>query len=760
MQLIFLADKNECGTLDVSNETNSSHTNSGDCSSSGCCSGVRRKAILTNNVDKEPRNGTKKKVRPNGCFIKSPVQDFQLWNIGKCSTTKETDLGEGITAIVNFHRPLERSYPSSNRNSKSQSEHFSDEFGFDIIDIDELGISDPLSTGIDLVDIGSSSSSDRKHDRKPTIEQIIENIHPPLATPETDGSLSENANTPTKLLLKRTLANSKDSLKEFEGTPKSSKILGAIDENVFLNKEEFNFADDLSINLNDMRPKSAFIFKESYDEVGAVGSSSKFLVENIPLVKTHKPLARTLSNGKSRIPQRNDFVMNSSAGELTLDAKLNVRRSPTSGTTTRSASPLECVSSPDRNSPITNSSNNNNNNMSRSRALSRCPPTPTHHRRIRSLSDGFSGGSIERSRNLFSPETVANINVPEIRHADIVSLSTRQDPLRTTEIRNEEDETDSPVRHVSSTRLPSIPERALVSRGIVENEPPLPQCWEARMDSHGRIFYIDHQTRTTSWQRPTSCGALPSGADQHRQQLDRRYQSIRRTIYSRNRSPPEGYTTASYSRQMQNNTQFEGIFIESHPALIMICRPDFYSLLHTNQEAIDIYNSVSALKHMISRIRRDPACFQRYQHNKDLVTLVNCFAIINADLPSAWETKLDQSGKQFFIDHVHRKTSFMDPRLPIDSPRSRRRMQENVPIIPPRPPQLPRLSVGSPEVPIAYNEKVVAFLRQPNILEILKERHGTNCSRSLREKINSIRVEGTTALERLGHDLQLTILLR
>lgn len=59
------------------------------------------------------------------------------------------------------------------------------------------------------------------------------------------------------------------------------------------------------------------------------------------------------------------------------------------------------------------------------------------------------------------------------------------------------------------------------------------------------------------------------------------------------------------------------------------------------------------------------------------------------------------------------------------------------------------------------SDQVVAFLRQPNILEILKERHGQSAvSRSLREKINAVRVEGGPALERLGHDLQLTILLR
>lgn len=49
--------------------------------------------------------------------------------------------------------------------------------------------------------------------------------------------------------------------------------------------------------------------------------------------------------------------------------------------------------------------------------------------------------------------------------------------------------------------------------------------WEARIDSHGRIFYIDHINRTTTWQRPSSnavARARPSSNDLQRQQLDRR----------------------------------------------------------------------------------------------------------------------------------------------------------------------------------------------------------------------------------------------
>jgi hypothetical protein len=73
---------------------------------------------------------------------------------------------------------------------------------------------------------------------------------------------------------------------------------------------------------------------------------------------------------------------------------------------------------------------------------------------------------------------------------------------------------------------------------------------------------------------------------------------------------------------------------------------------------------------------------------------------------------------------------------------------------------VPRVLAPS-DIPTAYNEKVVAFLRQPNILDILKERHAmVGTSQGLRDKINAVRVDGTMALDRLSDDIDLTILLR
>lgn len=92
-------------------------------------------------------------------------------------------------------------------------------------------------------------------------------------------------------------------------------------------------------------------------------------------------------------------------------------------------------------------------------------------------------------------------------------------------------------------------------------------AWEARMDSHGRVFYIDHATRTTSWTRPGGGGAgvlsSGAGAEQQRRQLDRRYQSIRRTISS--------------------HQVAEGEQPAMPPGCKLLTRPDFFTVLHMNQ---------------------------------------------------------------------------------------------------------------------------------------------------------------------------------
>lgn len=113
------------------------------------------------------------------------------------------------------------------------------------------------------------------------------------------------------------------------------------------------------------------------------------------------------------------------------------------------------------------------------------------------------------------------------------------------------------------------------------------------MDSHGRVFYIDHATRTTSWTRPggnsSSSPESIAGAEQHhRRQLDRRYQSIRRTISSNRLENVEANSLAP-------------------PGCKLLTRPDFFTILHMNQvrnllnfaytnECLDIMTSLAVLR--------------------------------------------------------------------------------------------------------------------------------------------------------------------
>ncbi|NXT26679.1 HECW2 ligase, partial [Syrrhaptes paradoxus] len=354
--------------------------------------------------------------------------------------------------------------------------------------------------------------------------------------------------------------------------------------------------------------------------------------------------------------------------------------------------------------------------------------------------------------------------------------------------------------HQPLRSLPSV--RQDVSRYQRVDE-ALPPNWEARIDSHGRIFYVDHVNRTTTWQRPTAPPAPQilqrSNSIQQMEQLNRRYQSIRRTMT--NDRPEEHTNTVDGAGEEtdfhHSNADFRRenvlphstsrsrltLLLQSPPVKFLIS-PEFFTVLHSNPSAYRMFTNNTCLKHMITKVRRDTHHFERYQHNRDLVGFLNMFANKQLELPRGWEMKHDHQGKAFFVDHNSRTTTFIDPRLPLQSSRPTSALVHRQHLTRQRshsagevgedsrhsgPPVLPRPSstfntVSRAQyqdvVPVAYNDKIVAFLRQPNIFEILQERQpDLTRNHSLREKIQFIRTEGTPGLVRLSSDADLVMLL-
>uniref|UniRef100_A0A3Q2WK96 HECT-type E3 ubiquitin transferase n=1 Tax=Haplochromis burtoni TaxID=8153 RepID=A0A3Q2WK96_HAPBU len=331
----------------------------------------------------------------------------------------------------------------------------------------------------------------------------------------------------------------------------------------------------------------------------------------------------------------------------------------------------------------------------------------------------------------------------------------------------------------------------------------LPPNWEARIDSHGRVFYVDHVNRTTTWQRPshaTKCnhGIPRSGSTHQMEQLNRRYQNIQRTMAteesggsqrterssSTETDPDSTQTGTALSPASPVNQQKISHLLQS-PAVKFITHPEFFTVLHSNYAAYRMFTSSSCVKHMILKVRRDARNFERYQHNRDLVVFLNKFADSQLELPRGWEIKTDPQGKSFFVDHNSRATTFIDPRIPLQNGRLPGHLAHKQHLqrlrsysageasdvsrsrgasLMARPGNSLVAAIRSQHYAdsqqLTYNDKIVAFLRQPNIFDLLQERQPSlTRNHALREKIHYVRTEGNQGVEKLSCDADLVILL-
>lgn len=108
---------------------------------------------------------------------------------------------------------------------------------------------------------------------------------------------------------------------------------------------------------------------------------------------------------------------------------------------------------------------------------------------------------------------------------------------------------DSPSGGASGSATKPLQQSSKTSKGSCVDLPP---NWEARVDHLGRIFYIDHVNRTTTWKKPRLNAANLELTNQYmltseleKQRLDKRYQSIRRTMNPNHHDPESIYSNKS-----------------------------------------------------------------------------------------------------------------------------------------------------------------------------------------------------------------------
>ncbi|XP_069813499.1 NEDD4-like E3 ubiquitin-protein ligase WWP1 [Dendropsophus ebraccatus] len=179
---------------------------------------------------------------------------------------------------------------------------------------------------------------------------------------------------------------------------------------------------------------------------------------------------------------------------------------------------------------------------------------------------------------------------------------------------------------------------------------PLPSGWEQRKDPHGRTYYVDHNTRTTTWERPQP---LPPGWERRVDDRGRVYyvdHNTRTTTWQR----PTMESVRNFEQWQSQRNQLQG------------------AMQQFNQRYLYSASMLSAENDPLGPL---PPGWERRVDSTDRVYFVNhntkttqwedprTQGLQNEDpLPEGWEIRYTREGVKYFVDHNTKTTTFNDPR--------------------------------------------------------------------------------------------------
>lgn len=193
----------------------------------------------------------------------------------------------------------------------------------------------------------------------------------------------------------------------------------------------------------------------------------------------------------------------------------------------------------------------------------------------------------------------------------------------------------------------------------------LPAGWERREDNLGRTYYVDHNTRTTSWNRPSANGTGESRNDreaatqverqrhQNRTLPEDRTGSNSPTMHAQQPHQPAASPPSNNSAMMHTGATSPGTG-ELPPGWEQRWTPEGrpYFVDHNTrtttwvdprrQQYIRMYGGQNNAN---GQIQQQPVSQL-------------------GPLPSGWEMRLTNTARVYFVDHNTKTTTWDDPRLP------------------------------------------------------------------------------------------------
>jgi len=194
----------------------------------------------------------------------------------------------------------------------------------------------------------------------------------------------------------------------------------------------------------------------------------------------------------------------------------------------------------------------------------------------------------------------------------------------------------------------------------------LPGGWERREDHLGRTYYVDHNTRQTTWIRP---GAGFNEADQRTQlaaqtQVERTRHQNRMlpedrtganspTLSERQPSPPSGASNANAVSMMATGATTAGTGE----------LPSGWEQRHTPEGRPYFVDHNTRTTTWVDP-RRQQYIRMYGGQNANNSTIQQQPVSQLGPLPSGWEMRLTNTARVYFVDHNTKTTTWDDPRLP------------------------------------------------------------------------------------------------
>uniref|UniRef100_A0A8C7ZL85 HECT-type E3 ubiquitin transferase n=2 Tax=Oryzias sinensis TaxID=183150 RepID=A0A8C7ZL85_9TELE len=200
----------------------------------------------------------------------------------------------------------------------------------------------------------------------------------------------------------------------------------------------------------------------------------------------------------------------------------------------------------------------------------------------------------------------------------------------------------------ATTTPDGVKPRQLLSNAASSD--PLPPGWEQRKDPHGRTYYVDHNTRTTTWERPQP---LPPGWERRVDERGRIYyvdHNTRTTTWQR----PTMESVRNFEQWQSQRSQLQGAMHQFnqrylYSASMMTAENDPLGPLPPGWERrVDSNDRVYFVNHNTKTTQWEDPRTQGLQ-NED-------------PLPEGWEIRYTREGVRYFVDHNTRTTTFSDPR--------------------------------------------------------------------------------------------------